>query len=143
MKCLKEPRQRQHLPATLAALLAAACVLPANAADTIEWFTVDAGGIQYALGGGFELAATLGQPDALSPAAPLTGGGFELVGGLWPVAPAFPGDLDEDGDVDINDLAALLANYGCFTPPCSGDINGDGQTDVTDLSLLLANFGRD
>lgn len=58
-----------------------------------------------------------------------------------PAAPAAPGDLDGDGDVDLTDLAALLADFGCSTTPCTGDLNGDGVTDIADLSLLLANFG--
>lgn len=58
-----------------------------------------------------------------------------------PSAPGIPGDLDNDGDVDLADLAMMLSNFGCNTPPCVADINGDGQTDLGDLAILLANFG--
>lgn len=54
------------------------------------------------------------------------------------VACRIPGDLDRDGDVDINDLAILLAAYGVSA---GGDLNGDGATDLTDLAMLLSQFG--
>ena len=50
------------------------------------------------------------------------------------------GDLDGDGCVDLNDLAALLANYGCTTG-CVADLDGDGDVDLSDLAVLLANYG--
>ncbi len=53
------------------------------------------------------------------------------------------GDLDGDGDVDLNDLAQMLANYG--TPEGAtyedGDIDGDGDVDLADLGVLLGNYG--
>lgn len=56
-----------------------------------------------------------------------------------------PGDLDEDGDVDVTDLLALLAVWGpCpdpCPPTCAGDINGDCTVSVVDLLVLLANWG--
>lgn len=57
--------------------------------------------------------------------------------------PSLTGDLDGDGDVDLADLAALLANYatpggaGCQ----DGDLDGDGDVDLADLAALLANYG--
>ena len=48
------------------------------------------------------------------------------------------GDLDGDGDVDIQDLAILLASYHV---DAGGDIDGDGDTDIQDLAILLANYG--
>jgi len=54
-----------------------------------------------------------------------------------------PGDLDGDGDVDLSDLAQLLANYGVTSGATyeMGDIDGDGDVDLSDLAALLANYG--
>ena len=50
------------------------------------------------------------------------------------------GDLDGDNDVDLTDLAMLLADFDCTGGGCTGDADGDGDTDLTDLAVLLANF---
>ena len=55
---------------------------------------------------------------------------------------ACPGDLNNDGVVDLADLGILLADFGCTPPgPCAGDLDGDGDTDLADLGILLADFG--
>jgi len=53
------------------------------------------------------------------------------------------GDLDHDGDVDLNDLAQLLGNYGTTSEATyeMGDIDGDGDVDLGDLAALLGNYG--
>lgn len=56
-----------------------------------------------------------------------------------------PGDLDFDADVDLSDLAILLAHYG----ECSGDpeywifadIDRRGCVGLEDLAILLGNYG--
>lgn len=57
--------------------------------------------------------------------------------------PACPGDLDGDRDVDLQDLATLLSDFGCTAPACTGDLDRDGSVGLQDLALLLANFGAD
>jgi len=54
-----------------------------------------------------------------------------------------PGDLDFDGDVDLSDLAQLLAHYGMTKGVTyeDGDIDGDGDVDLSDLAALLGNYG--
>jgi hypothetical protein len=55
------------------------------------------------------------------------------------------GDVDQDGDVDVQDLAFVLSEFGtnCGINGCQyADIDGDGDADLQDLSLLLSNFGR-
>ncbi|MCH2133462.1 MAG: S8 family serine peptidase [Phycisphaerales bacterium] len=47
------------------------------------------------------------------------------------------GDVTGDGDVDIEDLLAIISAYG----PCMGcaeDVNGDGVVDIEDLLAVLA-----
>ncbi len=54
-----------------------------------------------------------------------------------------PGDTDGDNDVDLSDLANVLANFG-FGPGATlgqGDVDGNGFVDLSDLALVLANFG--
>ena len=50
------------------------------------------------------------------------------------------GDLDGDGDTDVDDITLLLSDYGC-TSGCPGDLDGDGDTDVDDLALLADDYG--
>lgn len=56
-----------------------------------------------------------------------------------------PGDLDGDGDVDLSDLAQLLASYGeCVGDPgydSAADLDDSGCVDLSDLAELLANYG--
>jgi hypothetical protein len=54
-----------------------------------------------------------------------------------------PGDLDGDNDVDLSDLAQLLANYGMTSGATyeDGDLDGDGDVDLSDLAALLAVYG--
>ena len=60
------------------------------------------------------------------------------------VAPRPRGDLDLDGDVDLSDLATLLANFGEAdgATRTHGDLDLDGDVDLSDLSALLATFGE-
>ncbi len=118
----------------------------------ISWSTSDGGGQMWSTGGGYELGATIGQPDA---GAPMSGGGWTLTGGFWPSGAAagptiLPGDLNCDGSVgfdDINPFVLYLSNFatwqatytGC--PPQNGDINGDGtygQSSFGDINPFVA-----
>jgi hypothetical protein len=66
-------------------------------------------------------------------------------GGIILLTPTGAGDIDGDGDVDLADLALLLASFGL----CSGDagfnagadFDSTGCIELSDLTLLLANFG--
>ncbi|MEO0529291.1 MAG: hypothetical protein AAF266_01810 [Planctomycetota bacterium] len=49
------------------------------------------------------------------------------------------GDMDGDADVDTDDIAIINAALGGGGLP--GDANGDGSVDLLDLDILGANFG--
>jgi hypothetical protein len=56
-----------------------------------------------------------------------------------------PGDLDQDGDVDVVDFLALLQAWGpcpgTCPPSCPADITGDCAVGIQDFLLLLQNWG--
>ena len=54
-----------------------------------------------------------------------------------------PSDVNQDGIVNLDDLAILLSNFGQVTgiSPCLGDVTADQRVDGDDLADLLANFG--
>lgn len=65
------------------------------------------------------------------------------VAGTVTVTPLGPlGDLNNDGEVDIEDLFLLLGEWGTCADPddCPADLNGDGEVDIEDLFILLGNW---
>lgn len=72
------------------------------------------------------------------------GAGFTLwMDGVSFEPPLLTGDIDNDGDVDLQDLATLLAGFGAADGAtlAEGDVDGDGDVDLSDLTLILSNFG--
>ena len=51
------------------------------------------------------------------------------------------GDINGDSAVTVQDVLAILAEFGCESE-CSTDITGDGLTTVADLLELLSVFGE-
>ena len=52
-----------------------------------------------------------------------------------------PGNVNQDGMVNVQDLAVLAANYRkSLTGWANGDFNCDGVVDVQDLAVLAANY---
>ncbi|MFN0134820.1 MAG: dockerin type I domain-containing protein [Phycisphaerae bacterium] len=97
-------------------------------------------GVAYQAGGNWYVCVTGGGPFA---------GG---VGGRTPKvyinrlnlgAPPCPGDVNGDRNVNLTDLATLLANFGTSSGAAreDGDLDNDGDVDLTDLASLLAVFG--
>src|SRR5262245_4725388 len=119
----------------------------------LSWNTIDGGGGACS-GGAFELSSTIGQPDAQIPPV-MSGGSFELVGGLWPgIAPAAEtcqADIQPvpngDGLVNVDDLLFVISHWGaCPIPPapCPADIapqGGDGVVNVDDLLTVINGWG--
>jgi hypothetical protein len=60
--------------------------------------------------------------------------------------PLWPGDIDNDGAVDVVDLLYFVDSFGLsagdpgYNPLC--DLNGDGSVDVVDLLTLVEDFGK-
>ena len=51
-----------------------------------------------------------------------------------------PEDVDNDGAITVNDLLAVLSEFGCATG-CLYDLNMDGIVGVSDILEILAAFG--
>ena len=135
---------RMNASIILIGLVLALAPSPLIADYSIDWWTIDVGGVMSSTGGSYELSGTIGQPDA---GGPLTGGDFELVGGFWPGAAAEPfcfGDLNGDGFINISDLAQLLGHYGMTSGAVyeDGDMDEDGDVDLSDLAALLSVYGH-
>src|SRR6185436_16695827 len=103
--------------------------------------TIDGGGQTFSTGGSFSLGGTIGQPDAGSPSAPLTGGSFELVGGFWPATLAVcscPGDTNADGVRDGRDVrqfvTCILTLSGCN---CA-DVDGVPGVTTGDVNVFVS-----
>jgi len=50
------------------------------------------------------------------------------------------GDVDGNGEVNVNDILNVIAVFGTDDP--SGDANGDGQVDISDILLIISNWGE-
>lgn len=58
-----------------------------------------------------------------------------------PAVQPLPGDINNDGIVNGDDLTIIIANYGhSGTTANQGDLNGDGQVNATDLAILSADY---
>ena len=122
--------------------ICAAVLLVTSAAlaqPSVTWYTIDGGGQTFSTGGTFEVGGTLGQPDAQTSPV-MSGGGFELTGGFWPVTTVCYclGDMNHDGKKDGRDIqvfidCALLGEY------CScADMNAASGFDLNDVPLFVA-----
>ncbi len=102
--------------------------------------TIDGGGVMRSTGEQFELSGSIGQPDA----GTMTGGGFELAGGLWfRLAPA---DRNDDGLVSLFDHETFTScplgptgGIGAGPCPCF-DVDRDGDITLNDCAQLQAGF---
>lgn len=58
---------------------------------------------------------------------------------------AIPGDLNEDGIVNIDDITMVTSNFGRAAAEATdvrADANNDGLVNIDDLIIVTSNFGR-
>ena len=63
--------------------------------------------------------------------------GKALITTLWP---ACPGDTDQSGSVDVDDVLAVVSDWGPC-PTCPGDVTEDGVVNTDDVLAVLAAWG--
>ena len=68
-----------------------------------------------------------------------TGTPFGRTGIVYRITNA-PGDVDADGDVDVDDLLGLIGTWGSCDG-CPADFDGDGDVDIDDLLVVLGQYG--
>jgi hypothetical protein len=149
------------LVAMLAALLALAAVTasaadpqgeaakttPASAAvTTLNWYSVNGGGITLGSSASSKLGLSVGQ----SVAGVGTSASFKLGVGFWQGAGSFcatPGDLDGDGFKNLVDILIMIYNVSDNQPIPTGevcaDLTGDGLINLVDIICLINHVSFD
>lgn len=80
----------------------------------------------------FEFRLTVTDPHGLSTVSSAS---------IYPrAALACPGDADQSGSVDLDDLATVILAWGSYGLGASGDVDLDGRVALSDLSLVLLNW---
>jgi hypothetical protein len=128
----------RHISTWLAGLMTCALAVGSAAlADefTLDWRTVDGGGVIWTIGGNFELGGTIGQPDA----GVMIGGTFELTGGFWAVPPCWcMSDINNDGHRDGLDVQGFIDCILATGLNCAcADLNKNGVLDMNDMSAFV------
>lgn len=106
----------------------------------LTWNSID-GGAGNMSGGVFAVTGTIGQFDA-QPLPPISGGGFELIGGFVSVTQVCycPGDLNGDGKRDGRDVqhfvGCLIAGGSCS---CA-DIDSANGVTLADVNGFVTNL---
>jgi hypothetical protein len=64
------------------------------------------------------------------------------IGDIDVVADPCPGDADGSGDVNIDDLLAVIGTFNDLCPDgCDTDFDNDGVVTIDDLLIVIGNFG--
>jgi len=68
---------------------------------------------------------------------------YDGINKMLTLIPIIPGDLNDDGSVNVIDLGIMASYYGTLSGATrqQGDLNGDGIVDVIDLGILSVNYG--
>ncbi len=129
---------------TLAAFVVIATGPIALSQYAVDWHSIDGGGAMSSTGGTYAVAGTIGQPDASSFAAPMSGGTFSVVGGFWAVAAvptcSLPGDMDLNthrNGMDVQDFVNCLTGVNGSNCTCA-DMSGNGTVGVEDVPAFVA-----
>lgn len=103
----------------------------------LSWHNIGPGG--SASGGSYGLLGSIGQPDAatMSGGSYTLTGGF-LPGGPTCV---LAGDLNGDGQVTVLDIQMIAGAWPQSTASFPYDQSGDGDLDIQDVTLVTAQFG--
>jgi hypothetical protein len=128
-----------------ATIALAVLLIPASGAK-ISWQVVSSGGTDGS-SASYNLKGTTGQTgttDGNSPSYTLRGGFWQQF--LQAGVVCEPGDADNSGDVDIDDVVYLIAFIFSGGPPpqpdiCCGNANGSGgeaSVDIDDVVYLIA-----
>ncbi len=98
----------------------------------LNWFTMDGGGATYLTGGGYQLGATAGQPDA----GFMAGGAYTLGGGFWYGAGA-PNTCYANCDQSTGNPLLTANDFQCFINAFAANnpyANCDGSTGTPALT---------
>lgn len=134
-----------------AALLILLMAIPAWAEDTlstqdrqagrIDWQVISSGGENHAASTNFGVAGTVAQ----TAVGAANSANFAVRHGFWQVLGGIdcvPGDADNSGGVDVDDIVYLVAHIFSGGPPpvpleCCGDADGSGGIDIDDVVYLV------
>ena len=64
-----------------------------------------------------------------------------VIGEIDVIKDPCPGDSDGNGEVNIDDLLAIIGNFMCTGDDCEGDVDGNQIVDIDDLLMVIGNFG--
>lgn len=109
---------------------------------SIDWHTIDGGGIMNSAGGVFTLSGAIGQSDAGPAGGEMTGGTFSLAGGFWSVSLSCEclGDMTGDGLRDGRDIQkfvnCVIAGGHCV---CA-DMDGLSGINSEDIGAFVADL---
>lgn len=60
---------------------------------------------------------------------------------LDPPTDPCPSDTNNDDDINITDLLAIIGSWGSNCDDCGEDVDEDGNVNVTDLLMVIGNWG--
>lgn len=62
---------------------------------------------------------------------------IDYSGDYLPPAPAEPGDVNGDGNIDISDIVAVINQIAQTAEYADADVNGDGTVDISDIVAII------